>query len=70
MNFLFKLFLIVLALVFLVPLLWVLIREIWLLTGNLLTSMGVGISIGDLGYILLTAVFIVLFIIFLKMIFD
>ena len=70
MKFLFKLFLIVLVLVFLVPLLWVLIREIWLLTGNLLTSMGVGISIGDLGYILLTAVFIVLFIIFLKMIFD
>lgn len=70
MKFLFKLFLIVLVLVFLVPLLWVLIREIWLLTGNLLTSMGVGISSGDLGYILLTAVFIVLFIIFLKMIFD
>jgi len=70
MKFLFKLLIIVLVLVFLVPLLWVLIREIWLLTGNLLGSMGIAISSGDLGYLLITAVSLVFLVIFLKMIFD
>jgi hypothetical protein len=68
MKGLFKLFIVVFVLVFLVPLVWCLIKELIFFVGNLFGGMAV--TMDNVGYLAFIAVCVVLIIIFLKIIFD
>ena len=68
MKELIKIFIIVFVLVMLVPLMWLLIKEVFFFVGNLFGGMAIGVD--NMGYLAFIALCVVLIIVFLKIIFD
>ena len=68
MKELIKLFFVVFILVMTVPLIWLLIKELFFFTANIFSGLTIGVD--GLGYLAFIVLCVILIIVFLKIIFD